>query len=443
MAKKAWLRFLLPGVLILIVGVGLLVKFGMERAVAEEVLAQFPDRGVPRMNITLNGVTLSEINGGSKDTKYEGNELSLYEGSEVREFDRVRIKGRGNSTWDQIKKPYQIKFDEKVSLLGMNKAKKWYLLANYYDDTNLRDELAFNLERILKMNYPLNGRFVDVYFDGDYVGLYYLTEAVEIGKNRVDLRDELSILVELDNIHNSNKNKFVTGNGDILTIKDLKTNNENVNGMKSFLDKYNQLELAIGEGSFERIETLIDVESWAEFFLLSEIAVDPDAYSSSFYMWMDGIDDSIHAGPGWDYDYAFGNRKWQNWMGERFLSPTEKMIRKEELEKKDECLALWDDERCKLGDVVSSIMYDLMEFDEFEDAVARIFRERLAGKSEEVVSELEKSADKIREAARYNNGKWGLAAFDGEVQDLLNWIKERLEFLEGEYGGEVRQQGQK
>ena len=64
MAKKAWLRFLLPGVLILIVGVGLLVKFGMERAVAEDIAARFPDRGVPRINITLNDVTLDEIKEG-------------------------------------------------------------------------------------------------------------------------------------------------------------------------------------------------------------------------------------------------------------------------------------------------------------------------------------------------------------------------------------------
>ncbi|MBQ1528019.1 hypothetical protein IIZ77_00005, partial [Candidatus Saccharibacteria bacterium] len=62
MVKKNWLLVVLIGVLILIVGTGLLAKFGMERAAAEEILTKFPDRGVPRMNITLNGVTLDEIN---------------------------------------------------------------------------------------------------------------------------------------------------------------------------------------------------------------------------------------------------------------------------------------------------------------------------------------------------------------------------------------------
>ena len=149
MAKKAWLRFLLPGVLILIVGVGLLVKFGMERAAAEEVLAQFPDRGVPRMNISLNGVTLEEINTGSKDVKYEGNELAIYEGWNINKYDDVRVKGRGNGTWMQEKKPYQIKFKKKVDLFGMGKAKKWALLANATDTSNLRTLSAFYLEKII------------------------------------------------------------------------------------------------------------------------------------------------------------------------------------------------------------------------------------------------------------------------------------------------------
>ena len=43
----------------------------------------------------------------------------------------MTIKGRGNSTWDlpTTKKPYNIKFEEKVDLFGFGKAKKWSLIA--------------------------------------------------------------------------------------------------------------------------------------------------------------------------------------------------------------------------------------------------------------------------------------------------------------------------
>ena len=55
----------------------------------------------------------------------------------------VNIKGRGNSTWALPQKPYRLKFNEKVSLLDEPADKSWVLLANYYDKTQLRNQLAF------------------------------------------------------------------------------------------------------------------------------------------------------------------------------------------------------------------------------------------------------------------------------------------------------------
>ena len=77
----------------------------------------------PTINITLNEITLKDINGGSKETKYEGNELVLSTDEGDSQFFDVEIKGRGNSTWGQEKKPYQIKFDQKVDLFDMGKSK--------------------------------------------------------------------------------------------------------------------------------------------------------------------------------------------------------------------------------------------------------------------------------------------------------------------------------
>lgn len=57
---------------------------------------------------------------------YENGEMTL-------DGQLKQIKGRGNSTWNYAKKPYNIKFDEKTSLMGMPKAKKWSMLASYID----------------------------------------------------------------------------------------------------------------------------------------------------------------------------------------------------------------------------------------------------------------------------------------------------------------------
>ena len=131
----------------------------------EEMLAKkYEDRGVPVMEIKLDGVEIDEIDAGSKDIKYEGNELNIYVDGTMAEYDDVQIKGRGNTTWTQNeKKSYQIKFQQKVDLFGMGKARKWYLLANAADGTNLRTEVAFYIEDMLDMKYKFKGKFIELY----------------------------------------------------------------------------------------------------------------------------------------------------------------------------------------------------------------------------------------------------------------------------------------
>ena len=57
----------------------------------------------------------------------------------------IELKTRGNTTWGVMKWAYQIKFDKKVDLFDMGKAKKWILLANYYDGTFVRNKVIFDL----------------------------------------------------------------------------------------------------------------------------------------------------------------------------------------------------------------------------------------------------------------------------------------------------------
>ena len=54
------------------------------------------------------------------------------------------IRVRGNSTAVVDKKPYRLRFDKKVNLLGLNrgaKCKNWVLLADYYDPSLMRSDL--------------------------------------------------------------------------------------------------------------------------------------------------------------------------------------------------------------------------------------------------------------------------------------------------------------
>ena len=78
----------------------------------------------PTIKISLNDTDIEEIYSGTKQTKYVGNDLILSLDGKDTTFNEVTIKGRGNSTWGTLKKPFQIEFAKKVGLFGMGKAKK-------------------------------------------------------------------------------------------------------------------------------------------------------------------------------------------------------------------------------------------------------------------------------------------------------------------------------
>ena len=112
---------------------------------------------------------------------YNSKTTKLYSGA-------TEIRGRGNSTWSQPKKPYRLKLDKKTDLLGMGKSKHWVLLANYMDESLMRNTLAYNLSGAMGMEQCATV-FVDVILNGDFVGNYQLCENIRVDSTRGDLFD--------------------------------------------------------------------------------------------------------------------------------------------------------------------------------------------------------------------------------------------------------------
>jgi len=169
---------------------------------------------VPSICINSDNVTLEEINGGTKDIKYKANLQVIGANQEKYNISNktIELKGRGNSTWLYEKKPYQIKFEEEEELLGINgKAKKWILLANYLDKSLLKSNLSFDLQKQIGLSDSINGTFVDLYINGEFLGNYTLCDKIDIGKSRVNLTDANGVIAELDNAYDEvEPNKFKT-----------------------------------------------------------------------------------------------------------------------------------------------------------------------------------------------------------------------------------------
>ena len=130
-----------------------------------------------------------------KDTKRKArmqiinSDFSTYDPNEL--YDGlIEIEGRGNSTWNFPKKPYNIdlinEFGEEnsKSLLGMPADAEWCLIANYSDKSLLRIPLAYFLAGMIGMEYTPRLRFAEVYLNGNYEGLYCLCEKIKRANNR-------------------------------------------------------------------------------------------------------------------------------------------------------------------------------------------------------------------------------------------------------------------
>ena len=419
-------------ILMLLVCVGLVMKGIIDNALYN----RFYDRGLPRINIDLKETKLSEIKEGSKEKKYKNIHLSLYNNGEIDKFENVEIKGRGNSTWDYLKKPYQISFNNKVDLLKLGKAKKWVLLASRADHTFLRNDIAFRLAEMLELKYNHRGEFVELYFDGEYEGLYYLIQKIDIAKNSVDLRTNGGLLFELDNVYadEDNEEYYVSVSGNTLVLKDIKQDNEETRDwiVEVFLNNVNKLETLAKMGNYDEVSKIIDVESFAKYYLVNEFAVNPDAYSTSFYLYKDGIEDKIHAGPVWDFDLALANHNWGWEIDEQFYSPSEEMIRRKEA---------FGEDGLTENKYISKLVYYLMEMPEFKKEVKRIFKDKMSGRVGELVIAIKNRYNKNYKAMLINNEKWGIEDSEEEYEYLLDWIIKRFEFFESKYGdGEVNDQ---
>ena len=232
----------------------------------------------------------------------------------------AKIKGRGNTTWFMPKKPYKLKFDEKIDLFGNGKAKSWTLIANFYDPSMLRNYMAYRIGGIVDTNYVTTTKFVDLYINSEYLGVYLVCEQNEVGKTRVNISDNIDnlntgYLIELDDRAYQEYEKdleyFILDNHSYV-IKSPETDDElyNVdflNYIKEYLElAYNSLDI-----SYDEAKIYIDTSSFARSYIVHELFKMVDVDFSSFYMYKDK-DGILCSGPIWDFDISAGNCSYEN-----------------------------------------------------------------------------------------------------------------------------------
>lgn len=250
------------------------------------------------------------VNDGRHKTSYPGDAVITGVDNTVIEASFSKFKGRGNATWRRDKKPFSLKFDEKISILGMPEAKSWTLLANHFDGSMARNYLWLHFAQDMGLDYSVDAKPAEVYVNNKYIGTYTITSKVEVKSNRVDIADN-EFLFEFD--HHIGKGQFKLNHGYPVIIHnpDLDTltaseRQDVISRARSYLNKIESL-IYNAKTSIEDLEKYIDLESFAKYYWVNEISLNFDAARNSVYCYVK--DGKLYAGPTWDMD-ATMNRSY-------------------------------------------------------------------------------------------------------------------------------------
>ena len=240
----------------------------------------------------------------------------------------MEIRGRGNYTWrDFDKKPYRIKLADKQPLLGMTKSKHFALLAHADDNKGfMRNTIGFQLSKLIGITWTPTAKPLEVVLNGDYIGLYFLTETIRVDKDRVNIveqedeaTDPIAItggwLVEIDNYREDPQ--IIITEGDYYNTETAFTyktpevlSSAQEQFLKEEMERINTL--VYGDKNSDELWKYLDMEALARFYIVQELTDNYESFHGSCYLYREmGEGEKWYFGPVWDFGSAFNRDKSQ------------------------------------------------------------------------------------------------------------------------------------
>ncbi len=293
-------------------------------------------------------------------------DVKMYNKGELCYDRKARMNIRGSSSMNFDKKSYAFvggKADAKVggavktdelSFFGMPEHKDWVLYAAYADASMLRNALAMKAYGIMSGMWSCRTQHVHVYMDGKYAGAYVFMEKPTYGQGRVVVNKESGYLFGFDktatvdrfesddNSIDAKKNTFVSIYSGRSGINSYDTqfdqrfeieyperekvafnDDEELVNEQAWTDKVNTLkarinefEVALAEKDYSKVRSVIDYQTWADWFILVEFCKNIDGFRASNWFIIENEGAPIKASPIWDFELSFGNQAPNATIGE-------------------------------------------------------------------------------------------------------------------------------
>lgn len=402
---------------------------------------------LPAVYLSTESGSLSALHSHTGEYTEQG-QLRLHEnGEQTADAPMKSIKLRGNWTRKHAKKPYTITLYDKVSLCGMEKAKKWVLVANWLEYTLLRNSLAQRMAKAFDLAYGPDFRMVDLYINGEYRGNYQLFEKIEIGQNRIavpdlkrankqanlgiDLKERKWVNVlsadyiktgyrrwvdvpnepenitgayllelEISTRTDDAPSMFVTDNGQTVVVKSPKYASKGevdyIGGL--FSDAHAALLAQDGYNSKgKHYSEYFDLDSLARMYILQEYTMNIDASLTSAYFLKLPDDDKLYAVAPWDFDHSLFAETTGHRFGIDLSQPYGWFA----------AIGSIPRNAGVMDKPTPTLLQSAMRHEEFRDMVAELWEE-LAPLTEELIEEeLPRMAEENKVSAVMDAYRWG------------------------------------
>lgn len=238
----------------------------------------------------------------------------------------IGIEIRGNTSAGFPKKSYGLEtrddlgMDLDQSLLGMPQESDWVLHGPYSDKTLMRNKLTYDLGRALG-HYAPRTRFVELFVNNQYQGVYVFLEKIKRNVARVNI-PKVADTAALGDITGGYILKLEDGFADGGFFSAAGTawqyhypRPDTITSEQSaYIQGYiNQFETVMFGPLFSHpgkgYKSLIDIPSFVDFAIITELSHNVDGYRKSTYMYKDSDANGglVYMGPLWDFDIAYGN----------------------------------------------------------------------------------------------------------------------------------------
>lgn len=245
---------------------------------------------------------------------------------DIQTVEGCQIRGRGNSSWSNSynsKNPYRIKFPkkQKQSPFNLTKDRQWVFISNKQDGSMTTNAIAQKIAAMVDAEALCHMIPIDLYINGHYRGSYCFTEKIGISENSVDIDETKGALLELDDYFDEDI-RFRDNTYNLpVNVKDPDFTEEDPDRIVTTMDiqnSFNSLTATLKAGG--NIAGYIDMESWAKFWLVNDLARNVETYHpKSCYLFNPDLTNKEERGlwkmgPAWDFDWAFGYEETKDYF---------------------------------------------------------------------------------------------------------------------------------